>query len=128
MKLLKYLLSFRATRLPVGLQEFEEWADSIRELVGPGFEQVPQDDFKFVLANAVIHLGSTVSKKPKQYFVQVIRKGGANQVASQIFQDVKLRHEAAVKAAQAAIPQPAEATAQPAGASDAQKEIPTSNS
>lgn len=124
MKFLKYLFSFRATSLPIGMTEFETWAASIRELVGPGFEQVPQDDFKFVLANAVIHLGSTVSKMPKQYFVQVLRKGGANQVASRVFQDVKSRHDAAIKAAQ---PKPAEVTAQPAGATDGQEKVQANN-
>ena len=120
MKLLKFLLSLIPVRLPVGMKEFDAWAQSIRDLVGPGFEQVPFDDFKFVLANTIMHLGPQRSRVAKNYFVQTLRKGGANQVASQIFQDVKVRQAEAQEAAKVAQAKLAEATA-PAGASDEQK-------
>lgn len=128
MNLLRYLLSLFPTKLPIGQQEFNDWAVSIRSLVGPGFEQVPDDVFNFVLSNNIIHLGPQADRVPKNYFVKAIRKGAANQVASQVFQDVKARQKAAEDAMKAAQVKSAEATAQPAGASDGQaKEVQTSN-
>jgi thiamine pyrophosphate-dependent acetolactate synthase large subunit-like protein len=124
MKLFSYLFSLFPTRLPIGIQEFNDWATCIRSLVGPGFEQVPEDVFNFVLSNNIIHLGPQASRVPKNYFVKAMHKGAANQVASQIFQDVKSRQKAAedaAKAVQDAKTQPAEVTAQPAGTTDETK-------
>ena len=111
-------LSYVPTRLPVGLAEFNAWADSIIGLLGPGFDNVPKDDLYFVLATIVMHLPSGKDSVPKAYFVRSIRKGAANQVAGQIFQEVKKR-----QAEQEAKKQ-AEATAIPQEASDGQTKAP----
>lgn len=119
MKLLNYILSFLPTSLPVGATEFEKFAADIRALVGKGFEQVSQDDFKYIIATNIMHIGPQRNRVPKQWFVRTLRKAAANQIAGQVFADIKTRHDAAVKAAQ---PQPAEVTAPPAGVTDGQAE------
>ncbi len=95
---IKRLLSFFPTPLPVGMQEFETWAKSIRDISGAGLDKVPQDQFKWVLASAVQHLKQTEASVPKRYFVNVIRKGAATQIAGQVFMEVKQKQEAAQKA------------------------------
>lgn len=129
MKLLKYLLSLFPTNLPVGVQEFDSWAQDIRMLVGKGFEQVLQDDFKYVLATNIMHLGPQKNKVSKNFFVKTLRKSAANQIAGQVFQDVKSRHDAVIAAQKAkeAETKQAEVTAQPAGASNAQTEDTSQN-
>lgn len=100
MKLIKQVLSHVPTKLPVGLTEFNEWADSIIELSG---NYADIDSMKYAIASNLIHLPHTKSKVPKAYFVNTLRKAAANQVASQVFQDIKLRQaeEAAKKQAEA---------------------------
>lgn len=102
--LIKRLLSFLPTPLPVGLAQFNTWSDSILELSG---NYADADSMKFALASMVIHAGPPKNSKnqtqpgflPKNHFVQGLRKSAANQVASQIFQDIKAKLEAAQKAA-----------------------------
>ncbi|MES2215069.1 MAG: hypothetical protein V4485_03505, partial [Pseudomonadota bacterium] len=88
MKTLKIILSYLPSKLPVGVTEFNSFADSIIELTGP---MADNDSMKWAIANNIIHLPSTVSHKSKQYFVRVLRKAAANQIASFVFQDIKLK-------------------------------------
>lgn len=102
--LLKRMLSLLPSKLPVGLSQFDPWANSIIELSG---QFADLDSMKFALASQVLHLGAQRSSVPKNFFVQSMRKAAANQVASQVFQDIKQRQLEAQKAVQ----QQAEATA-----------------
>jgi hypothetical protein len=102
MKMLKVLMSFLPSPLPVGMTEFETWAQSIRDIAGPGLENVPQDQFRWVLSSAIQHLKHTESSVPKRYFVHVIRKGAATQIAGAVFMEVKLSQEKAMAEAKAA--------------------------
>ena len=88
--LLKRLLSLFPTKLPVGMSQFETWSDSIIELSG---EFADRDSMKFAIASQVMHLGPQRSSVPKNFFVSSLRKAAANQVASQIFQDIKLKQQ-----------------------------------
>ena len=98
--ILKRLLSYLPSKLPVGVSEFQTWSDSVIELSG---EFADRDSMKFALASQVIHLGPQKSSVPKNFFVRSMRKAAANQVASQVFQDIKLKQQlAAEKAALAA--------------------------
>lgn len=101
MKTLKLILSYLPSKLPVGVTEFNAFADSIIELTGPFADP---DSMKWAIANNIIHLPATTSHKAKQYFVRSLRKAAANQVASFIFQDIKLKQQerAAQEAAAAA--------------------------
>lgn len=100
--ILKKLLSHLPTKLPVGMTEFELFADDIIELSGP---YADRDSMKYAIASNVIHMKHTVDAVPKAYFVRVLRKAAANQVASAIFQDIKIKQEEAMKAAQLAAQQ-----------------------
>jgi hypothetical protein len=111
MKLLLLMRSFFNRKLPVGVTEFHEWADRIILLSG---KFADEDSMKFALSSALIHMDSKIAAKPDQYFMALMRKAAANQVASQVFQDIKVKQaKAAADAAEAA--KLAEATAQPSG-------------
>lgn len=94
--LLKKLISIIPTPLPVGMTEFMDWSDSILELAG---DYADEDSMRFVIASMVIHLGPQKSSIAKNYFVRSLRKTAANQVASQVFLDVKKRQEQKEQAA-----------------------------
>lgn len=98
------LLSYVPRKLPVGMTEFENWSERIISLSGPFADA---DSMKFALASQIMHLGAQKSSVADQYFIRSMRKAAANQVASQVFQDIKIKQQEAQKAAQ----QQAEATA-----------------
>lgn len=96
-KALNQLLSLLPCPLPVGMTEFEEFSNSVIELSG---EYADRDSMKYAIASMIIHLGPQRSHVAKNYFVRSLRKAAANQVASQVFQDIKQKQEQAAKAAQ----------------------------
>jgi len=96
--LLKKLLSLLPSKLPVGKTEFDEWTDSIIELSG---KYADKDSMQFVIATQVMNLGPQRSSVPKNFFVRTLRKAAANQVAGQVFYDIKTKQQEAAKAAQA---------------------------
>jgi hypothetical protein len=85
-QLLNKLLSYRRTKLPVGLTEFHAWADSIIDLSG---KFADTDSMKWAIASQVQHLDHKVDSIPKDYFVRTLRKAAANQIAAQVFTDIK---------------------------------------
>jgi len=128
MKLLvKRILSYFPTKLPVGMTEFKAWSADIIELVGPIADE---RSLRWAVSNMIMHLPSTNDRAPKNYFVKCLRKTAANQVAGQVFLDIKAeQEEAAKKAAEAqaakdVTPTTAEVTA-PAEASNVQEEKTT---
>lgn len=94
---IKRLLSRIATPLPVGITEFDQWAESIIELSG---EFADKDSMKFAIASNLIHLDHKIAKMPKAYFVNTLRKAAANQVASAVFQSIKLSQDTKRKEAE----------------------------
>lgn len=95
--LVAFLLSLVPRRLPVGITQFDAWADRIIGLSG---QFADKDSMKFALASQIIHLPPQRSVVPDQYFVRSMRKAAANQVASQVFQDIKTKQQEAQKVAQ----------------------------
>lgn len=98
----KFLLTIRSyfpTKLPVGLTAFHKWADDIATLTGPIADET---SMKFAISSIVIHADAKHGSLPLQYFVRRLRKSAANQVASQVFQDVKLAQAEAAEAAKKA--------------------------
>lgn len=85
------VLSYFPTKLPVGMAEFDTWANTIISLLGPGLEKIPADDIKFVLTTNLQRLGPDEHKRSMQYYVRVIRSAAVKQISAQVFQDVKLR-------------------------------------
>jgi thiamine pyrophosphate-dependent acetolactate synthase large subunit-like protein len=102
MRLFVLIRSYFKRKLPVGMTEFHAWADRIISLAG---KFADEDSLKFALASAVIHAKHDMASIEDQYFVRLLRKAAANQVASQLFQDIKAK--------QAAAAQPVEVTTQP---------------
>lgn len=87
--------------LPVGMKEFNEFADRIITKAGP---YADEDSMRFALASIVIHADATKAHYSDTYFLERLRKSAANQVASQVFQEIKQKQADAAK-------QQAEATA-----------------
>lgn len=88
--LLKLILSYLPTPLPVGTTQFEAFADSIIEISG---QYADKDSMRFAIASMIIHADHKAARLSKQYFVQRLRKSAANQIASQVFQDIKQKQE-----------------------------------
>lgn len=83
-------MSYLPSKLPVGVSQFESFANDIIELSG---QYADVDSMRFAIASMIIHADHKHAALPKQYFVTRLRKSAANQVASQIFQDIKTRQE-----------------------------------
>lgn len=88
-RLLLKVLSFYPKKLPVGLTEFNAWSDEIVELTN----FADPISLKFAIASMVIHLPANTGRVSQNHFVRGLRKSAANQVASQIFQDIKVEQE-----------------------------------
>jgi hypothetical protein len=95
--------------LPMGRQDFDEWAERIiagaliPNEAGKVFQVVKseEDKFdyevfknsqKFCLANMLMHLSPTESHKPDAFFIHSLRKFAVNQVADNVRREI---HEAA---------------------------------
>lgn len=85
--------------LPVGLTEFNLFANRIISLAG---SYADEDSMKFALASIIIHADASKANYSDNYFLQRLRKSAANQVASQVFQDIKLKQTKAQEAAEKA--------------------------
>lgn len=99
-KLINKATSYVPTKLPVGMAEFNTWADSIIELSG---KFADEDSMKYAIASNLMHLPHTTSSVPKNYFVKALRKAAANQVASQVFMYLKIKQQEAAAVAQAEV-------------------------
>lgn len=100
-KLITQLAAFFPTKLPVGTTEFDSWADSIIGLSGP---YADKDSMRFAIASILIHADARHGALPKKYFIDRLRKSAANQIASQVFQDIKLKQAEASAAPKAETP------------------------
>ena len=106
---INFALIYCPRPLPVGKAAFETWSNRILSLAGP---YADKDSMVFALATNIMHMGSTQGWVADVHFLRTLRKAAANQVASQVFQDIKLKQQLAAQKA-------AEVTAEKA-ASDAQ--------
>lgn len=84
--LLNYINSLVPRKLPTGMAEFEKFTDDVISL---GLPTKDRDSVQWVISSAIQH--SSKTKLSKQHFVQLINKSAANQVASQVFLDIKNR-------------------------------------
>lgn len=83
--------------LPVGLTEFNQFADSIIELYNP-----PGDarSVKFIIATLIMRLGPTEAMKSKLYFAMAIYRGASGQVSAYVMEQLKQEQAAEQRAAQ----------------------------
>jgi len=76
-KLVKKLRSFLPSHLPIGMAQFEEFAESIFET----WDIPNNESYRHSIATMIMHLDPTRNTKPKYYFVKAIRKAQANEIA-----------------------------------------------
>lgn len=89
-KFLKGLLSAQLDRVPVGMAEFEVWAADIIALSG-----LPDNDsMRWTLATMILAAKSDAAYVSKEDWVALLIKAAANQVASQVMQDLKEKQRA----------------------------------
>lgn len=93
--LLDLILSYVPRNLPNGMSQFNTWSDRIIRMTGP---LADVESMRYVLASNILHLGPQASSAPDRYFIRAMKKGAANQVASAIFQDIKLKQAEQQKA------------------------------
>jgi hypothetical protein len=92
------LTHFLPTKIPTGIAEFESWSSSIIKTYG-----FPDNDsVRWALAVKILHDGETKALRAKRYFYLAMHKSMANQVVSQVIQDIKTKQQDALAAAQAA--------------------------
>ena len=94
--MLSQLLNKIPRPLPVGLAEFEKFAARIIAQAGP---YADKDSMTFAIATSIIHADAHKGYLPDEFFLLRLRKAAANQIASQVFQDIKLKQQEAAKAA-----------------------------
>lgn len=113
-KLVRKIRSFFPSAVPIGMTEFNKWADDIIELSG-----APKNETsKFALSAILIHsFKPHEAYIPKNLLKKHLMKGMANQVAGEFMweQKEKQKAEEAKKKAEAlAAQKPAETTGAPA--------------
>lgn len=97
-RIARQFLGFFPTKLPTGATEFTAWADSFLETYTLPTDH--KDSIRFVLATAIMNLGSQTAYKPKYYFYLTITAGCAKQVAGSIFYEIKQKQRAEQEAAE----------------------------
>lgn len=90
MKFINKLLVYIPRALPVGKTAFYTWSDRIIDASG---NFADRDSMRFALATNLLHLGPQVAFKSDWHFIKSMRKAAANQVASQVFQDIKQKQK-----------------------------------
>lgn len=119
-RLFNQLLGFFPSPIPVGITEFNAWIDSFFNTYD--LPTKDRDSVAFTVATMIIHSGPTNAYKSKFSFLLALRASAAKQIASQTFQDIKLRHMEAQRLAAEAAKTP-EVTDTAAVASDETKSV-----
>lgn len=78
---------------------YKQWLDTVVELCGPIADT---DSLKWVISNEIMRLNSTKDRVAKIYFVKVLRKFAANQLAAATVNEIKAEQEAKLAAAKLA--------------------------
>lgn len=102
MRFIEHILSVLPTRLPIGREAFNRWAESVIRLSG-----VPDStSTRFALGVMIMHRPATESSKPKRFFAKQLYKAAASEVAHAVISEIKeAQHK---EAAQKATPPEAE--------------------
>lgn len=85
--------------VPQGVAEFEIWSLDIIQT----YNFPDNDSVRFALATMVLHSGPTAAYVSKHYFALMVKAGAAKQVASQVFQDIKIKQKQAEATATQAV-------------------------
>ena len=78
--------------LPIGLNEFHEWADRI---IAGAMLPATEESQKYTLSNMILHMKPTEAFVEDTYFIHSLRKAAANQVADfyrqKVYPEIKAR-------------------------------------
>lgn len=98
MRFLKLIRNFFPSSLPIGMTEFETWAEDIVSIYG--FERSPElnRSYRWILASSITSLGATAAYKAKYYFFLVIQAASAKQIAGGAMYEIKQEQAAEIKA------------------------------
>lgn len=91
-KLFKQFLGLFPTNLPVGMTEFNEWADSFFEIYDLPTDN--KDSVYHTLAAIVINGGSQTHRRSKYFCYATLKAGAAKQIAGAVFHEIQLRRRA----------------------------------
>lgn len=100
-KFIKQILGHFPTRLPIGLTEFEAWYKDIVTT----YDLLDNDSIKWAVATMILQGPPAKSRRAKFEFVQLILKGMASEVATQVMLDLKAKQKAEIEAAKLAATQ-----------------------
>lgn len=82
---LKRALAHLPSKLPLGMQDFDDFVESIIVLYN-----FPDDNtYRGAIATMIMHLDPLVTRKPKAWFAASIRKSMSNQIAYAKLQQYK---------------------------------------
>jgi len=95
-KLVKQALGYLPSRLPVGMTEFDSWAQDFMATYDLATED--ETSIKWVLASLIVALKPGTAYLSKRYFYLHIQAAAAKQIASAVFQDIKNKQLEANKA------------------------------
>lgn len=98
MRFLKLIRNFFPSSLPIGITEFETWAEDIVSTYGFTRSTELNRSYRWILASSMTTLGATAAHKSKFYFYLVIQAASAKEVAGGTMYNIKQEQVAEQKA------------------------------
>lgn len=86
--------------LPTGVTDFHAMIDRIMKTYP--LPTASETDVKFIIASTILNMPSNTTKAPDKHFVDIIKASAAKQIASYIFQEIKIKQKADDEAAKIA--------------------------
>lgn len=90
-------LEFRA--LPLNVPQFTEWSSRIIEAACLPTKNLETQ--KFALAGMILQTAPHDFMRPDEYYINLLRKAAADQLAMQVIEDLKLQREQRLKNSEA---------------------------
>lgn len=96
--MLKWVLSFFPTLLPVGVTAFGKWATDVIKLSGAP----DNSSTRFALCVMLMHRGDKRIgfREPKRHYAKLLYKASINEVVHSVAQEIKANQQAEQKAAE----------------------------
>lgn len=98
MRFLKLIRNFFPSSLPIGMTEFETWAEDIISTYDFTRSTELNRSYRWILASAMTTLGVTAAYKSKFYFFLVIQAASAKEIAGGTMYNIKQEQIAENKA------------------------------
>lgn len=123
MRFLKLIRNFFPSALPIGITEFETWAEDIVSTYGFARSVELNRSYRWILASSMTTLGPTAAYKSKYYFFLVIQAASAKEIAGGTMYNIKqeqIAEQKAIREAAAAAQKLLEATTTPEASTSGQ--------